>query len=69
MKHSKRRVISPVAAGFISHVLSQRSGPAEVRRTYRHHRTEPRARTASGLLRARREIREQIERIERERAV
>jgi len=66
MKHSKRRKKSQYAAGFIRHVLSQRIGLIEVSRTYQHRRTEPRHRTALGLLCARREIRELIGRIEKE---
>jgi hypothetical protein len=68
MKHSKRRKTSQYAAGFVRHVLSQRIGLIEVSRTYQHRRTEPRQRTATALLSARREIRELIDRIERERA-
>lgn len=60
MKHTKRRLISPMGAGGISHVLYQRVGLTGFRSVYRHHRNEDRRTTASGLLRARQHVRQQV---------
>lgn len=60
MKHSKQRLISPLAAGYVSHVLRQRIGLHEFRSVYRHPKGEDRSKTALGLIRARRDVREKV---------
>lgn len=60
MKYIKRRLTGPYTTGFISHLLSQRSGLQEFRRLYRGHRDEDRSLTAAGLRKARREIRAEM---------
>lgn len=60
MKHTKRRLLGPTSAGGVSHVLYQRVGLMGFRSVYRHHRNEDRSTTASGLLRARQHVRQQV---------
>ncbi|ARF52760.1 hypothetical protein [Pantoea stewartii] len=57
MKHTKRRLVSPMAVGYVSHVLSQRVGLKVFRELYRHHHSEDRHITALALVKARRAIR------------